>query len=271
MYTEISHPGANANLQSHLNHIKKWAATWQMKISYEKSNIFKLIRSNDTQYFFDNQPINQIDSSKDLGILFESDLKFHNHIHNIVAKAKQRASLIHRSFLSRDVITLTRAFTVYIRPLLEYSSQVWSPSLMALINEIEKVQRKFTKRLPGLQNLNYCERLKILKLKSLEHRRLIIDRVTCYHIIHNNIIITRNNFFTFSTSTTLRGHPFKLSIPIIKNNTHRNFFSVRIIKAWNALPTEIVTAKNTNIFQTRLNQYDLSKFLIGPSYSPRSQ
>ena len=168
-------------------------------------------------------------------------------------------------------MTLTRAFVVYVRPLLEYSSQVWSPSLLTLINEIEKVQKKFTKRLLGLQNLNYCERLQILKLKSLEHRRLIIDLVTCYNIIHNNIIITRNNFFTFSTSTNLRGHPFRLSIPIIKNNTHRNFFSVLTIKIWNALPTEIVTANNNNIFKTRLNRHDLSKFLIGPSYSLRPQ
>ena len=103
------------------------------------------------------------------------------------------------------------------------------------------------KRLPGLQNLNYRERLKILKLKSLEHRRLIIDLVTCYNIIHNNIrnniIITHNNFFTFSTSTNMRGHHFRLSIPNIKNNTHRSFFSVLTIKIWNTLPTEILTAK----------------------------
>ena len=271
MYTELSHPDADANLQSHLNHIQQWATTWQMKISYEKSNIFKLTGSNNTQYFCENQPINQIGSAKDVGILFKPNLKFHSHIHNIFAKAKQRASVIHRSFLSRDVVTLTWAFTVYVRPLLEYSAQVWSPSLITLINEIEKVQKKFTKRLPGLQNLNCCERLQILKLKSLEHRRLIIDLVTCYNIIHNNIIITRNNFFTFSTSTNLRGHPFRLSIPIIKNNTHRNFFSVRIIKIWNALSTEIVTANNINTFKTRLNQHNLSKFRIGLSYSLRSQ
>ena len=117
MYTEISHPDADTNLQSHLNHILQWATTWQMKISHEKSNIFKLNRSNNTQYFFENQPINQIDSAKDLGILFEPNLKFHSHIHNIVAKAKHRASSIHRSFLSRDVVTLTRAFVVYVRPL----------------------------------------------------------------------------------------------------------------------------------------------------------
>ena len=48
-----------------------------------------------------------------------------------------------------------------------------------------------------------------------------------YHLI----IITRNNFFTFSTSTNLRGHPIRLSIPIItRNKTLLNFFSVCVIK-----------------------------------------
>ena len=165
-------------------------------------------------------------------------------------------------------MTLTRAFVV----LSQTTTWILGASLVSLTYNSHKQKSKKSKkislkRLPGLQNLNYCERLQILKLKSLEHRRLIIDLVTCYNIIHNNIIITRNNFFTFFTSTNLRGHPFRLSIlPIIKNNTHRSFFSVRTIKIWNALPTEIVTAKNINIFKTRLNRQDLSKFLIGPSY-----
>jgi len=236
-----------------------------MQISYEKSNIFSLTSNNPNQYFFENKLITQVESITDLGILIEPKLKFNGHIHNIVAKAKQRAALIHRSFLSRNVQNLTRAFVTYVRPILEYSSAVWSPSLITLINKIESVQRNFTKRLPGLQNLNYGERLNTLKLKSLEHRRLITDLVTCYNIIHNNIIISNKNFFTFSTTTNLRGHPFRLSVPIVKNNTHLNFFSVRIVKIWNSLPSHIVTANNVNLFKTRLSQHNLSKYLIGPT------
>ena len=33
---KFSHPDADTNLQSHLNHIQQWATTWQMKISHEK-------------------------------------------------------------------------------------------------------------------------------------------------------------------------------------------------------------------------------------------
>jgi len=37
---------------------------------------------------------------------------------------------------------------------------------------IEKVQRRFTKRLPGLENLTYQERLNRLNLITFELRRL---------------------------------------------------------------------------------------------------
>ena len=55
--------------------------------------------------------------------------------------------------------------------MLEYATTVWSPSQIYLIITIESVQKQFTKRFPGLKNLTYEERLKLLGLQSLEHRR----------------------------------------------------------------------------------------------------
>ena len=50
--------------------------------------------------------------------------------------------------VSHNVELLVRAYLVYVRPLLEYNSPVWSPYLMYDIHGIEHVQRLFTKRLP---------------------------------------------------------------------------------------------------------------------------
>ena len=59
-------------------------------------------------------------------------------------------------------------FKTYIRPILEYSSQVWSPYLVRDIDKIERIQRRFTKSLPGLSNLSYLDRLKELDTNTLE-------------------------------------------------------------------------------------------------------
>jgi len=52
-------------------------------------------------------------------------------------------------------VVLAKAFVVYVRPVLEYSSPVWSPSMVTYINKLESVQRSFTKKLSGLRNLGY--------------------------------------------------------------------------------------------------------------------
>jgi len=45
------------------------------------------------------------------------------------------------------------------------------------------VQRGFTKRLPGLKNLSYKERLAATNLDTLELRRLRTDLIVCYKIV----------------------------------------------------------------------------------------
>ena len=78
--------------------------------------------------------------------------------------------MIPRCFFSRNVELLTRAFVTYVHPLLEYNSVIWSPSLKRDIALLEQVQRRFTKRLPGLKDHSYDERLKLLNLECLELR-----------------------------------------------------------------------------------------------------
>ena len=110
------------------------------------------------------------------------------------AKAKLRANHIIRCFLSKDCYILTKAFTTYVRPLLEYCSPVWSPCYITLINKLESVQRIFTKRLNGLSSLAYNNRLTVLGLERLEMRRLKVDLLTCFKIVHNYVDVDRTLF-----------------------------------------------------------------------------
>lgn len=117
------------------------------------------------------------------------------------------------------------AFKVYIRPILEYASQVWSPNLLRDIDHVESVQRRYTKLLPGMYNLPYVQRLKILKLDTLELRRLKADLILTYQIIHGNLPI-EIPFFEISSTTYTRGHRFKLVIPKFRLNYRKSFLEV---------------------------------------------
>ena len=211
---------------------------WQLTISYSKCNLLELGRHNLCQPFhIASNSLNYNQSTRDLGVIIDTNLKFQEHINLITKQANQRANLIHRCFLSKDSLNLTRAFKTYVRPLLEYDSSVWTPYNKNLIESIEAVQRSFTKRIPGCQKLSYGERLAKLNLQSLEHRRLLTDWLTCYNIVHGFTSLTFDNFFTFAANRfNTRGHVLKLTIPLDKANIRKYFFSSRVIKPWNSLP-----------------------------------
>jgi len=100
------------------------------------------------------------------------------HISTIVSRAHFRANVILRCFVTRNHSLVINAFKVW--PILEYNSTAWAPTTMQDIRRIEKVQRRFSKRLPGLAKLSYREWSQILTTRRLEYRRLILDLIMCY-------------------------------------------------------------------------------------------
>ena len=243
-----------------------WSKLWQLQIIQSKCNILTLgSKELLTKLHFDGNYIAQSHNVRDLGITIDSDLKFKSHIHSIVTTANQRSSLILRCFLSRNPDSLVRVFKVYVRPLLEYASTSWSPSYFAQILQIESVPRTFTRRVPGCQHLPYNERLATLKLQSLEHRRLIADLVMCFNIVCGFDCLNITDFFNINTNNSLRGHSFKLVVPIAKTNIRKFFFACRIIPIWNSLPNDLVTIQTSCLFKRHVKSIDLSKFLSLPT------
>jgi hypothetical protein len=100
----------------------------------------------------------------------------------MLQSGKNRVLGMKRSFhyLSKDVVL--QLYKSLVRPHLEYCAQVWGPHLMKDIDPILKVQRRVTKLIPFLQDESYKEWLKILKLTTLETRRLREDLIVMFKI-----------------------------------------------------------------------------------------
>ena len=79
---------------------------------------------------------------------------------------------------------------------MEYATPVWSPSTLTAIDKIETVQRRFTKRIPGLQSHSYHIRLTLLMgIESLEARRLKADLLYVYKILFKYADVDSESFF----------------------------------------------------------------------------
>ena len=147
---------------------------------------------------------------------------------------------------------LTKAYVVFVRPLLQYCSPVWCPSYKYLVDSVESVQRHFTKYLPGFSFVSYSERLKRLIFDTLELRRLYIDLILCFKICNGYVALDKNDFFAFNPLSRTRGHCFKITVPNSRIKARQHFFAVRVIPAWNYLPTTVVTSPSVYIFKKRL-------------------
>ena len=62
-------------------------------------------------------------------------------------------------------------FNTLVQPHIDYCSQLWMPQEGLNLEKVENLLRDFTRKIPGLQDLNYWERLNALKRNS-EQRRL---------------------------------------------------------------------------------------------------
>ena len=68
---------------------------------------------------------------------------------------------------------------------MEYCCPLWSQTDQFNIKSLEQIQRTFTKRIAGLQNVHYWDRLKQLRIFSLERRRDRYTIIYIWKVIHN--------------------------------------------------------------------------------------
>ena len=264
LYIAFSSPLLLLNpLQIALNSLSVWAGCSQLIIQPTKSAILHVGRKNPSfDYQLDNESIPSVETIRDLGVIMNKTLTFDQHIESIVKSAIVKANLILRVFKTRKHSFMIQMFNTFVRPRLEYACQIWNPHNLNLINKIEKVQRNFTKRLPLIKNLPYPNRLDFLNIDSLELRRLHLDLVFVYKLLHGHFNVDASKYFTFKTSRT-RGNSWALVKKHSNKDVRKYAFSQRIINIWNFLPDTSVNAMTVPSFKISLHDIDFNRFLRG--------
>ncbi|VDI02538.1 Hypothetical predicted protein, partial [Mytilus galloprovincialis] len=150
--------------------------------------------------------------------------------------------------------TFLRLYVALVRPHVEYGNTIWYPHLKKDINAVEKVQMRATKLIPDIRHLSYEDRLKVLKLPSLTHRRRRGDMIQAFKILKGFEDISYERFFTV-ISTNTRGHNWKLAKPRCNTSFRLRHFSQRIINDWNNLPVEVISSKTVEAFKISIDRH----------------
>jgi hypothetical protein len=253
-------------LQRDLNCIQLWCETWDMEVSSEKSLHLQLFMKHDCPFYFSGQQLNSYgdnDTVRDLGLLVSPSLNFSDHISMICTKSQCIGFLILRAICFPNIRIYRKCFITYVRPLLEYCTVVWNPSSVLLIQQLENVQRKFTriayiKSFPNSPIPDYESRLAIFNLQTLQSRRLINDLVLCYKIVHgfeNHPLFS--NMFSRVSRPSRSSNCFQLKRTHTYNSKLFDSFSFRVIRSWNLLPDSVVSSQTVTSFKARVSNHPI--------------
>ena len=247
-------------LQNDLDKLMVWTQKWQMKFNVDKCSVLHFGYNNPMfMYNMDGRNLQSKTEEKDLGVYINTSMKFNKQCAESVKKANRVIGIIKRNFMNFDRSVIIKLYKSLVRPHLDYAIPVWRPYLKKDITLLENVQRRMTKLIPNLRHKTYEERLKELKLMTLEQRHIRQDLLTFYNIINKNMNINIEGIVEIIGSQKTRGNSFKIRPKHARLEIRKNTFFERIWKTWNELPEEVVSAKTINKFKEELQRFMIIK------------
>jgi hypothetical protein len=243
-------------MQSDVRELAAWSAANKLPINIAKSSVLHYGNGNVHEvYTINGETIACVESCKDLGVLRCDSFCYDTHARNVAQKAAKLAGMVLKIFSTREPKFLRQLFVSYVRPTLEYATQVWSPSASAVSELIERVQRRYTKRIKGFENLPYVQRLEKLKLDSLAHRRFYHDVLLAYKCLYGYIASRPSSLgLQVSQASTRRGG-LRFDHRKPKTSVIAAGFSYRVPIEWDKLPSNCVANNAISTFKSACKRF----------------
>ena len=96
-------------------------------------------------------------SERDLGVIVQSNLKVDMQCNKAASEANKRLGIIKRNFRFKSRGVVLPLYKSIVRPHLDYCVQAWRPHYRKDIDKLEKVQRRATKMVEGLEDYSYSD------------------------------------------------------------------------------------------------------------------
>ncbi len=112
-------------LQRDLTSLQDWSQTWQMQFNAQKCYTLSVIKRGqqlDKKYSLNGHILKSVDHYPYLGVEFQSDMKWSNHITNMNNKASRSVGIVYRTFGQCPAEVRASGYYTLVRPHLEYAS-----------------------------------------------------------------------------------------------------------------------------------------------------
>lgn len=151
IYRCIKNPSDCDAIQRDLNSLSNWCNINKISLNLEKCNAMSFsnrIVPLSLSYILSNSELSIVNQIRDLGVTFDSKLRFDAHISSITNRVFKMLGFVMRATKDfTNVKCIMLLYNALVKSHLEYCTNVWSPFHDHYIYALERVQRRYTKQL----------------------------------------------------------------------------------------------------------------------------
>ena len=191
LYISVDNPlEAAQSLNDNMNNVNNWAKQWIVNFNVNKTKAMTISnRRNDHQdILFDNTALENVDAHKHLGLILTSNLSWSAHIDSIVNNASKMVDVSRRIKYNIDRFSLETVYFSFVRPKLEYASQIWDDCNNKDKDKLENVQLNMARVVTGAKKGTSHELLyRELNWPLLSERRKIVKCQFMHKVVNKNV------------------------------------------------------------------------------------
>ena len=221
-----------------------WGKTWRVKFEPSKSQAMTISRHrlawHIPQVQFNGLLVDEVNSLKLLGVVFDRYLSYGPHLHSTAIRASQRIGFLRKA---SGVLTLQGKITAYkgfVRPVMEYCPLVWLGAAPCHLSRLHRVQKRALSLIgPGIS------------IDSLAIRRTISGFCVLYKLLCGPRLPTLQSLlppplaplaYTRTRRQSLPTHDSQLAmaLPPRSLDSIRRSFPYGMITDWNSIPPNII-------------------------------
>ena len=228
----------------------------------EKCSAIRVSRSRNpisSNYSLKGHTLEMEDSTRYLGVELQSNMSWNKHMDQTVKKANSTLGFLRRNLRVSNEETKSAAYFSMVRPILEYSSTIWSPYTKDYIHKIEMVQRRAARYVTNRyrNTSSVTSMIEHLEWESLEARRAKHQLTMLFKIIHDLVDIPANEYLTPASNRTRSQHSLKFRQISTSSDYYKFSFFPRSVCHWNSLPANVAEAPSLVSFKRELSSVSI--------------